>query len=170
MIRVGIGFDVHRFGRGRRLVLGGVTIPGGPGLLGHSDADALCHAVADALLGAVADGDIGVHFPCNDPRYSGADSIELLRTVAARIRGGGFEPVNVDSTVLAERPKISPHREAMRRRIADAVGLDTGAVSVKATTMERLGAIGRKEGIAAMAVVSVRKVRSRKMLRRRNGR
>jgi 2-C-methyl-D-erythritol 2,4-cyclodiphosphate synthase len=155
MIRVGTGFDIHRFGRARRLVLGGVVIPGVPGLVGHSDADALCHAVADALLGAVADGDIGTHFPNTDPRYHGADSIELLRIVAERLRHKGYSIVNVDSTVLAERPKIAPHREAMRLRLARAMGVGVEAVSVKATTMERLGAIGRCEGIAAIAVATV---------------
>jgi 2-C-methyl-D-erythritol 2,4-cyclodiphosphate synthase len=166
MIRTGIGFDVHRFARGRRLVLGGVHIPGEQGLEGHSDADALCHAVADALLGAVADGDIGVHFPCGDARFRGADSIELLRTVARRVMRRGYGVVNIDATVIAERPKVAPHREAMRRRIAGAAGVAVGAVSVKATTMERLGAIGRGKGIAAMAVATVRKARAKRAARR----
>lgn len=155
MIRVGTGFDIHRFGRGRRLVLGGVVIPGVSGLVGHSDADALCHAVADALLGAVADGDIGTHFPNTDPLYRGADSLELLSNVVGRLRRNGYSVVNVDATVLAERPKIAPHRDAMRLRMARAMGVDVEAVSVKATTMERLGAIGRCEGIAVMAVATV---------------
>jgi 2-C-methyl-D-erythritol 2,4-cyclodiphosphate synthase len=166
MIRTGMGFDVHRFARGRRLVLGGVHIPGEVGLEGHSDADALCHAVADALLGAVADGDIGVHFPCGDSRFLGADSIELLRTVAGRVRRRGYGVVNIDATVIAERPKVAPYREAMRRRIAGAAGIGIGAVSVKATTMERLGAIGRGKGIAAMAVATVRKARGKRAVRR----
>lgn len=161
MIRVGTGFDIHRFKRGRRLVLGGVFIPGVPGLDGHSDADALCHAVSDALLGAIADGDIGQHFPNTDARYRGADSVDLLRVVVGRLRRKGYSVANVDATVLAERPKIAPHRDAMRRRLADAMGVGIDAVSVKATTMERLGAIGRAEGIAAMAVAAVKPDRNR---------
>lgn len=159
MIRVGTGFDIHRFKRGRRLVLGGIHIPGVPGLDGHSDADAVCHAVADALLGAIADGDIGTHFPNADARYRGADSVGLLRVVAGRLARKGYGVVNVDVTILAEKPKIAPHREGMRRRLADAIGIGVGAVSLKATTMERLGAIGRAEGIAAMAVAAVKPVR-----------
>lgn len=162
MIRVGTGFDIHRFRRGGRLVLGGVHIPGSPGLDGHSDADALSHAIADALLGAVADGDIGKHFPNTDPRYRGADSIELLRIVTGRLRAKGYGVLNVDATVLAERPKIAPYRDAMRQRLAAAMGVGLGSVSVKATTMERLGAVGRAEGIAAMAIAAVKPVRKRK--------
>jgi 2-C-methyl-D-erythritol 2,4-cyclodiphosphate synthase len=155
MSRCGIGFDIHRFAEGRRLVLGGVEIPGGPGLLGHSDADVLCHAVADALLGAVAAGDIGQHFPDTDPRWKDADSLKLLAQAAAVVRQRGGRIVNVDATVLAERPKIAPHADAMRRNIAGAIGVPVDAVSLKATTLERLGALGRQEGIAAMAVASV---------------
>lgn len=155
MIRTGIGFDIHRFSDGRLLVLGGVQIPDHAGLEGHSDADVLCHAVADALLGAIADGDIGVHFPNTDARWKDASSITLLEVVAERIRAAGWTIVNVDATVLAERPKIRPHAAAMRDRMAAAMGTTVSHVSVKATTMETLGAIGRREGIAVMAVATV---------------
>ena len=163
MIRTGIGFDIHRFAKRRRLVLGGVTIPHPVGLLGHSDADALCHAVADALLGAVADGDIGQHFPPSDPAWKDADSLDLLRRVAARVRTRKAAIVNVDATVVAERPRMAPHVPAMRRNMAKALGIPAVGVSVKATTMEGLGSLGRAEGIAAMAVatVDVRKARRR---------
>jgi 2-C-methyl-D-erythritol 2,4-cyclodiphosphate synthase len=154
-MRTGIGFDIHRFAEGRRLVLGGVEIPERPGLEGHSDADVLCHALADALLGAVGDGDIGVHFPNTDPAWKDACSLDLLRTVAARLRAGGWRIVNVDSSVMAERPRIRPYVAAMRARLAEAMGIGEDRVSVKATTMEQLGAIGRREGIAVMAVAAV---------------
>jgi 2-C-methyl-D-erythritol 2,4-cyclodiphosphate synthase len=144
--RVGIGYDSHRFAEGRPLILGGITIPHERGLTGHSDADVLTHAVIDALLGAAGAGDIGAHFPPTDERWRDADSIELLRAVLAEISG---QPVNVDATVICEAPKIGPHREAIERSLSDAVG---APVSVKATTNEGLGAIGRGEGIAAMAV------------------
>ncbi len=155
MIRTGIGYDVHRLVADRRLVLGGVEIPHAVGLLGHSDADVLCHAISDALLGAVADGDIGQHFPDTDPQWRGADSIRLLETVAARVRAHGATLVNIDATVLAERPKLAPHIPAMRERLAGAVDLPVDRVSVKATTVEGLGALGRREGIAVMAVATV---------------
>ena len=155
MILTGIGFDIHQFARKRRLVLGGVEIPHSVGLLGHSDADVLCHAVADALLGAVADGDIGKHFPNTDPRWKDADSLDLLAAVAKRVKFRGGRVINVDSTVMAQQPKIAPHVEAMRRHLAKAIGIPVARVSVKATTMEGLGAIGRGEGIAAMAVATV---------------
>ena len=154
-MRTGIGFDTHRLVEGRRLILGGVDIPHTHGLLGHSDADVLTHAVMDALLGAVADGDIGRHFPDTDPKWAGADSVALLRAVVARLAAGGWRVGNVDATVLAERPKLLPHIPAMRGRLAEAMGVPVGAVSVKATTVEGLGAIGRREGISAMAVATV---------------
>ncbi len=155
MIRTGIGFDIHRFAAGRRLVLGGVEFTSDVGLDGHSDADVLCHALADALLGAIADGDIGQHFPNTDARWKNADSVELLRAVVERVHARGFRVVNVDATITAERPKIAPRVAAMKARLAPVLGVDPGAVSVKATTMEGLGAIGRAEGIAVMAVATV---------------
>ena len=154
-MRTGIGFDTHRLVEGRRLILGGVDIPHTHGLLGHSDADVLTHAIMDALLGAVADGDIGQHFPDTDPQWAGADSLALLRAVAARLAAQGWRVGNVDATVLAERPKLMAHIPAMRERLAAAMGVGVGAVSVKATTVEGLGAIGRREGISAMAVATV---------------
>ena len=153
--RTGIGFDTHRLVEGRKLILGGIEIPHPVGLLGHSDADVLTHALMDALLGAIADGDIGQHFPDTDPRWEGADSIELLRAVVARLRSKGWQVVNVDITVLAERPKLKPYIPAMRERLAEAMAIAPGFVSVKATTVEGLGAIGRREGISAMAVAMV---------------
>jgi 2-C-methyl-D-erythritol 2,4-cyclodiphosphate synthase len=155
MTRTGIGFDVHRFAPGRRLVLGGVAIPYPQGLEGHSDADVLCHAIADALLGAVAAGDIGVHFPDTDAAWKDADSLDLLRRAAGIALGLRGRPVNVDSTVLAEAPRLRPHVDAMRRNIAAALGIEADRVSIKATTCERLGFVGRREGIAAMAVAAV---------------
>lgn len=155
-MRTGIGFDTHRLVEGRKLVLGGVEIAHALGLLGHSDADVLAHAIMDALLGAIADGDIGQHFPDTDAKWKDADSLKLLEAVVARVRAQGWEVVNVDATVLAERPKLMPHIPAMRERLAQAMGVEVGAVSVKATTVEGLGAIGRQEGISAMAVATVR--------------
>ncbi len=155
VVRTGIGFDVHRFAEGRRLVLGGVEIDHPRGLAGHSDADVLLHAIADALLGAAALGDIGRHFPPDDPRWKDADSRELLRDVAGRVKVAGWEITSVDATVLAEAPRIAPHVEEMVARIAAALAVEPGRVSVKATTMEGLGPIGREEGIAAMAVATV---------------
>jgi 2-C-methyl-D-erythritol 2,4-cyclodiphosphate synthase len=155
MIRTGIGFDIHRFKKGRRLVLGGVDIPHQAGLDGHSDADVLCHAVMDALLGAVADADIGRHFPNTDAWWKGACSLDLLKIVAGRLAARGARIVNVDSTVLAEAPKLAPHVGAMRARMAKAMGIAADCVSVKATTLEKLGALGRGEGMAVMAVATV---------------
>ncbi len=155
-MRTGIGFDTHRLVEGRKLVLGGVEIAHALGLLGHSDADVLAHAIMDALLGAIADGDIGQHFPDTDAKWKDADSLKLLEAVVERVRAQGWEVVNVDATVLAERPKLMPHIPAMRERLAQAMGVEVGAVSVKATTVEGLGAIGRQEGISAMAVATVR--------------
>ncbi len=155
--RVGIGYDVHRLEEGRKLILGGVQIEHEKGLLGHSDADVLVHAVMDALLGAAALGDIGKHFPDTDPKYSGADSVELLRHVGRLLKERGYEVVNIDSIIAAQEPKLAPHIEKMRRNIADALGADTERVSVKATTTERLGFEGRKEGISAQAVCMIKK-------------
>ncbi len=155
MIRTGIGFDAHRFAEGRRLVLGGVEIPHPRGLLGHSDADVLAHALADALLGALALGDIGRHFPDTDARWKDADSLVLLARAAELVRDRGARIHNVDATVMAERPRIAPHLELMRERLARAIGIEPGAVSIKATTLETMGAIGREEGIAVMAVATV---------------
>ena len=157
-MRVGIGYDSHRFAQGRRLVLGGVEIPHTEGLTGHSDADAVAHAVTDALLGAAALGDIGTHFPPDDEKWRDADSIKLLEEATALLRDHGHRPVNVDVTVICESPRMAPHISAMRTRLGGAMGLDAGAVSVKATTNEGMGWIGRGEGIAALAVASVESV------------
>ncbi len=153
--RTGIGYDSHRLLGGRRLVLGGVEIPGESGLDGHSDADVLTHAVIDALLGAAGLGDIGEHFPDTSPEYRDADSIELLRRVAALVEAAGWSVVNVDATVAIERPRLAPHRPQMRARLADALGLEPEAVNVKATSGEAIGFVGRGEGAAALAVASV---------------
>ena len=155
-MRIGQGYDVHRLTAGRRLVLGGVDIPFDRGLLGHSDADVLVHAIMDALLGAAALGDIGKLFPDSDPAYTGADSLALLKIVAQRVREAGFEIENVDSTVLAQAPKLAPHILRMRENIAAALAVDPAAVSVKATTEEGLGFTGTGEGIAAQAVALLR--------------
>ena len=155
MTRTGIGYDVHRFAAGRRLVLGGVEIAHERGLEGHSDADVLLHAIADALLGAAALGDIGRHFPPSDPRFAGADSGDLLREVARLLREAGWAPVNVDATLIAEAPRIGPHAAAMRERIAACLGLPPDAVGVKATTNEGMGFVGRGEGIAALATAAI---------------
>ncbi|NLM37210.1 MAG: 2-C-methyl-D-erythritol 2,4-cyclodiphosphate synthase [Firmicutes bacterium] len=152
-LRVGQGFDVHRLVAGRRLVLGGVEIPAPVGLAGHSDADVLIHAVMDALLGAAGAGDIGELFPDTDPAYSGIDSTLLLREVMARLAAAGLKPVNLDVTVIAQKPKLAPYRGAIRQRLAALMGLAENAVNVKATTTEGLGFTGREEGIAAQAVV-----------------
>ena len=151
-MRIGHGYDVHRLVSGRALILGGVTIPYEKGLDGHSDADVLVHAVMDALLGAAAMGDIGKLFPDNDNRYLGADSMELLREVSRRLEGAGYRLGNLDATIIAQRPKLAPYIDAMRARIADALGADVSAVSVKATTEEHLGFTGDGSGIAAHAV------------------
>ncbi|MBQ9535632.1 MAG: 2-C-methyl-D-erythritol 2,4-cyclodiphosphate synthase [Clostridia bacterium] len=152
MMRIGFGYDVHRLKEGRRLIIGGVDIPYEKGLDGHSDADVLAHAIMDSLLGAAAMGDIGVLFPDSDERYSGADSMELMREVAVRLRVRGFRIGNVDSTVTAQEPKLMPHIPEMRRRIAEALGVDTAQISVKATTEEGLGFTGEGRGISAYAV------------------
>jgi 2-C-methyl-D-erythritol 2,4-cyclodiphosphate synthase len=155
MPRSGLGFDTHAFARGRALVLGGVDIPHDQGLAGHSDADVLTHAVIDALLGAAGLGDIGQHFPDSDPRFKDADSIELLRTVAGYVQARGFAIANVDATVIIERPRLAPYRDAMRDRLAAALGLPAAVVNVKATTGERMGFIGRGEGAAALAIAAL---------------
>lgn len=152
-VRTGIGVDSHRFAAGRRLVLGGVEIPHDAGLAGHSDADVLAHAVIDALLGAAGLGDIGMLFPDTDPAWEGADSMALLRDVAGRVRAAGWEVEHVDATVMMERPKLAPHREAIAAALAGALG---ATASVKATTGERMGFVGRGEGVAAMAVATLR--------------
>jgi 2-C-methyl-D-erythritol 2,4-cyclodiphosphate synthase len=152
-MRIGQGSDVHALVEGRKLVIGGVTIPFGKGLSGHSDADVLVHAVCDALLGAAALGDIGRHFPDTDPKYTNADSRAFLREVAGRVRDAGYAIANLDATIHAEAPKMAPHIGAMIANLAADLGLPAGRVNVKAKTAERLGAIGRGEGIAAEAIV-----------------
>ena len=151
-MRIGHGYDVHKFSDNRRLVLGGVDIPYTQGLLGHSDADVLLHAICDALLGATALGDIGKHFPDSDPQYKNIDSMKLLSQTAKLISQHGYKIVNIDSTVLAQAPKLAPYISEMRRNIAECVGIDVDFVSVKATTEEGLGFTGQKLGIAAHAV------------------
>ena len=153
--RAGIGYDVHRFALGRRLVLGGVEIAHDMGLDGHSDADVVLHAIIDAMLGAAALGDIGSHFPPGDPEWHDADSGELLRRAAALLDENGWRVINIDVTVIAEAPKVNPHATAMRRVIAACTGIRQDAVSVKATTNEGMGFVGRKEGIAAMATAMI---------------
>ena len=157
-LRVGHGYDVHRLVEGRALILGGVTVPFDRGLLGHSDADVLTHAVMDALLGAAALGDIGKLFPDSGATYAGADSIALLRRVTALLREHGWQVGNVDATVVAQAPKLAPYIPEMRRRLAEAMGLDVDCVSVKATTEERLGFTGSGEGMAAHAVALIERL------------
>jgi 2-C-methyl-D-erythritol 2,4-cyclodiphosphate synthase len=152
----GIGYDCHRFAPGRRLILGGVEIPHELGLEGHSDADVLTHAVIDALLGAAGLGDIGEHFPDTDPHYRDADSVVLLETVLTTVIAAGLDVVNVDCTVLLEAPRLAPHRQEIRERLARALGLSPTRVNVKATTGEGMGFVGRGEGVAALAVASLR--------------
>jgi 2-C-methyl-D-erythritol 2,4-cyclodiphosphate synthase len=154
-VRIGIGYDVHAFDETRPLYLGGVRIEGSPGLGGHSDADALLHAVIDALLGAAGLGDIGRHYPPDDPAYKDIDSRELLRRTRELLRAKGNTAGNVDATVIAERPRLLPHLPAMRKAIAEELEIEESRVNVKATTHEGLGAIGRGEGIAAMAVALI---------------
>jgi 2-C-methyl-D-erythritol 2,4-cyclodiphosphate synthase len=154
-MRVGIGNDVHRLVEGRKLVLGGVTIPYEKGLLGHSDADVLTHAICDALLGAAGLGDIGLYFPDTDPAFKDIYSIDLLKICCRKLMDLGFAVTNIDATIFAEKPKLAPHREAMVRTLARALDLAPDAVNVKATTTEGLGMIGQGEGIAAMAVALI---------------
>jgi 2-C-methyl-D-erythritol 2,4-cyclodiphosphate synthase len=155
MIRSGIGYDIHRFGDGLKLVLGGVEIAHARGLEGHSDADVLSHAIADSLLGAISAGDIGQHFPNTDESIRGISSIEILRRVTKLLAERNARVINIDATVIAEAPKLAPHISAMRRKIADTIGVTEFDVSVKATTNEKLGPIGQGEGIAAMAIATV---------------
>ncbi len=155
--RIGHGFDSHRLEPGRKLVLGGVVIPFEKGLLGHSDADALAHAVADAILGALSLGDLGMHFPDTDPAYKDADSMEILGRVAAMMNERNFAVVNLDCTVVAEEPKLAPYFSEMRRNLAGVLSVDESCISVKGKTAERMGPIGRGEGIAVYAVVLLEK-------------
>lgn len=154
-MRIGHGYDVHRLVEGRKLILGGVCIPHEKGLLGHSDADVLCHAIMDALLGAAALGDIGKLFPDSDDKFLGADSIELLREVCSVINANGYKLINIDSTVIAQKPKLSPYIEKMRMTLAAAMDIPADCVSVKATTEEKLGFTGAELGIAAHAVALI---------------
>jgi 2-C-methyl-D-erythritol 2,4-cyclodiphosphate synthase len=151
----GIGYDVHQFAENRALVLGGVVIPHSHGLAGHSDADVLCHAIADALLGAIGQPDIGYFFPPGDPACKDISSLKILEKCRELVTEAGFKIINVDSTVIAESPKILPHREAMREKIGAVLGIAAARVGIKATTNETMGFIGRGEGIAAMAVAQV---------------
>jgi 2-C-methyl-D-erythritol 2,4-cyclodiphosphate synthase len=155
MIRTGIGYDVHRFAKGRKLILGGVEIAHSPGLEGHSDADVLSHAIADALLGAIGAGDIGQHFPNTDESIRGISSIEILKRVTELLTDKRARVLNVDATLIAETPKIAPHVPAMRQKIATAIGTSESNVSVKATTNEKLGPVGRGEGMAAIAIATI---------------
>lgn len=154
-LRVGMGYDIHRIAAGRPLVLGGVRFESDWGLDGHSDADVLLHAIGDALLGAAGLGDLGTHFPPGDPKWKDASSVELLRRIAGLLKGAGAAIENVDAMLVAEAPRLAPHRAAMCANIADALGISADRVSVKATTNEQLGALGRREGIAATAVALV---------------
>lgn len=154
-MRVGIGYDVHQLVEGRKLILGGVTIPYEKGLLGHSDADVLIHAIMDAILGAVSMGDIGRHFPDTDPEYAGADSLELLKEVLRKIRVHGYCPNNIDAVIVAQAPKLSPYMDMMKANIANVLEMSPDRVNVKATTTERLGFEGRGEGISVQAIVSI---------------
>ena len=157
MLRIGHGYDVHAFADNRRCIIGGVDIPYEKGLLGHSDADVLLHAISDSLLGAAAMGDIGKHFPDTDPEFEGADSIVLLKFVVKLISEKGYKVNNIDATVIAQAPKMAPHIEQMRRNIADALQVDVDCVNIKATTEEKLGFTGRKEGISAHCVCLLEK-------------
>ena len=157
MYRIGIGYDFHRLAENRKLVLGGIEIPYNKGLLGHSDADVLTHAICDAILGAAALGDIGVHFPSSDPQYKDTPSMVFLIKVLELLTNAGYELVNLDCVLLAEEPKLSPFFKKMAERIAGVLGLDPSQVSIKATTTEGMGAIGRGEGISAQAIALIRR-------------
>lgn len=157
-IRIGQGYDVHQLVAGRKLILGGVDIPHPTGLLGHSDADALLHAITDALLGAVAMGDIGRHFPDTDPRYSGADSRVLLRAAVALLADKGWRPINVDTTLIAQKPRLAPYAPAMIANIAADLGIAADCVNIKGKTNEKLGYLGREEAIEAQAIVLVARI------------
>jgi 2-C-methyl-D-erythritol 2,4-cyclodiphosphate synthase len=152
-IRIGHGFDVHRFRRGRKLILGGVEIPHKVGLMGHSDADVLLHALINALLGAMGEGDIGTHFPDSDPRYKNIESAKLLTEVLAIMRRKRFKLINADVTLVAQQPRLAPHYAAMRKNVADSFKVDGNKINIKATTMEKLGWLGNGKGMAATAVV-----------------
>jgi 2-C-methyl-D-erythritol 2,4-cyclodiphosphate synthase len=156
--RIGEGWDTHQLVEGRPLILGGVTIPHARGLLGHSDADALCHAITDALFGAAGLGDIGRHFPDTDAAFKGADSIALLVECAKRVRAAGWEPVNIDSTIVAQAPRMAPHIAAMAARVAEAVGIDAGLVNVKAKTAETMGPVGEGRAIETRAVCLLQRI------------
>ena len=158
MLRVGLGYDVHKLVEGRKLILGGVEIPHEKGLLGHSDADVLIHAIMDALLGAGKMGDIGKLFPDNDPQYKGISSIKLLKAVKGKMDEQGLSVVNIDSTIVAQRPKMRPYIEEMEKNIAEALGCDIEQINVKATTEEELGFTGRQEGISAKAICLLEKM------------
>jgi 2-C-methyl-D-erythritol 2,4-cyclodiphosphate synthase len=157
MFRIGIGYDSHRLVEGRQLILGGEIVPHSAGLKGHSDGDALCHAITDALLGAAALGDIGRHFPDSDPQYKGANSLGLLARAVGIIHEAGYVVENVDAVVIAEQPKLAPHVDRIRARLAGALGVDVGAVSVKGKTNEGMGEVGRAEGMAVHAVALLRR-------------
>src|SRR5215510_59969 len=157
--RIGHGVDIHRLVSGRKLILGGVEIPWDKGLLGHSDADVVCHALSNALLGAVGEGDIGRHFPDSDPRYKGASSLELLRTVMELVKARGFRVGNADLTILEEKPKLTSYHEEMQNRLAAVLEVELAAVNIKATTGEKMGFIGREEGMMAEAVVLLESVK-----------
>lgn len=155
-MRIGMGYDVHKLTEGRPLILGGVTVPWEKGLLGHSDADVLVHAIMDALLGAAALGDIGLHFPDTDPRYKGISSIILLEKVGELLREKGYEPGNIDATIIAQKPKLRPYIDEMRKHVAAALDMSVEDISVKATTEEGLGFTGTQEGISSHAVCLIR--------------
>ena len=155
MFRVGIGYDVHSFAPGRRLVLGGIELPGTQGLAGHSDADVIAHAIGDALLGAAGLGDLGTHFPPSDPQWKDCSSLLLLQRIGALLQQDGWQIVNIDVTFIGEQPRLAPHRQAMQERLAAALEIAPHQVSIKATTNERLGFIGRGEGAAALAVALI---------------
>lgn len=157
MNRIGIGYDIHRLEPGLPLILGGVTIPHTKGFVAHSDGDALCHAITDALLGALALGDIGSHFPDTDPQYKGADSIDLMCRIAALIRKQGWDIVNIDANIIAQAPKLRPHIDAIRIRLAESLSLPMDAISVKARTNEHVGPEGREEAVSTQAIVLLTK-------------
>ncbi|MGE0823904.1 MAG: 2-C-methyl-D-erythritol 2,4-cyclodiphosphate synthase [Candidatus Binatia bacterium] len=157
--RIGQGTDIHRLVEGRKLILGGVEIPWEKGLLGHSDADVVCHALSNALLGAIGAGDIGQHFPDSDQRYKGASSIDLLRVVMDLVKKRGFRVGNADVTILAEKPKVGPYKETMRQQLAEVLEIDMADVNIKATTGEKMGFVGREEGMMAEAVVLLESTR-----------
>lgn len=157
MIRIGFGYDAHRLVRGRRLVLGGVDIEWHLGLYGHSDADVLTHAIMDAILGALGKGDIGQHFPDTDPRYKDASSLSLLAEVVGWMKDEGYEVNNLDASIVAQAPKLSRHMAAMKKRLGEVLGVEDGRINLKATTTEEMGFFGREEGMAAYAVVTIKK-------------